>query len=359
MKVNQTRSSPFSVIAILAIHFCLSLTASAADDPFKDMTPSMTYPRATITHYSATPRGGSVCRFEGGVGGKDESPSGIRPLSATITKPGMIKGKLATLTAVPQSGGNSGTYGCFFALPDAYPGKLFYAGDRYGTGSNGKVKVDISSPCTSIVNKSMKSKIVVYDCPGKKGGSGKKITRKDHEPTPKSKTAVKKPSDESDEDAKTVAPAKVAGQKKPQTAANAPVVGGFSEDGDTPDLAKDEEAAKTEVAKVEPPKEGKKTSSKKVPAKAEEDKDTSLLEETDTKITSKPTEEKKEVVDEPKEKAKTKKDKVAEKEYEEEPAAKEPSTPKPKKGKSPRKLLRLTKMTTATTVTIPTVVALP
>lgn len=169
------------------------------------MKVSAVIPAATITHYAATPKGGRPCRHEcipgrGCVGGPDASPSGIKPLSATIDKPGTIRGKAAVLTAVPQKGGNASMFGCFFAIPNAYPGKLFFAGDRYGPDSNGKTKTDVSSQCDSPnpwysgkkgeskyrVNTSRyKEKIVVYDCPGIKG-IARDISRKKPKKVPES-----------------------------------------------------------------------------------------------------------------------------------------------------------------------------
>ena len=73
------------------------------------------------------------------------------------------------LTAVPQRGGSGGVFGCFFALPDAYPGVLFFAGDVYGEGSNGKLKTDVSSECTPRVNKTLYSRMEVFNCKGLKG----------------------------------------------------------------------------------------------------------------------------------------------------------------------------------------------
>lgn len=165
------------------IYLSLSLTAAitltpsadAGDAPAaaNDLTVAYTLPKVQVTHYSATPRGGRPCKYECSrgkcVGGKDESPSGVRPLSATIENPGTIKGRKAVLTAVPQRGGSGGTFGCFFALPDAYPGVLFFAGDVYGTGSNGKNKTDVSSQCTPRVNQTKYSRMEVYNCKGIKG----------------------------------------------------------------------------------------------------------------------------------------------------------------------------------------------
>ncbi|HEY8278083.1 MAG TPA: hypothetical protein VIH99_00575 [Bdellovibrionota bacterium] len=146
-------------------------------DPFAGLTVSMTYPRNLVTHYSATPRGGPRCRLEHGAGGPDESPSGLRPLQYRIDKPGMHHGRPTVLAAVPQKGGNSGIFGCFFSLPDAHPGVLFYAGDRYGPDSNYQIKTDVSSPCTSIVNEQQRSRLLVYNCPGRRGGSAPPIPR--------------------------------------------------------------------------------------------------------------------------------------------------------------------------------------
>lgn len=135
-----------------------------------------TYDDAQITHYSATPKGGSVCRYEGGVGGPDTSPSGFNPLSHTIDDAldgrhmNAIYGKQAVMAAVPQSGGTASLYNCFFTLPDAYPGILFFGGDFYGEDSNDRIKVDVSSKCTSRVNRTLQSRIVVKSCHGD-GGS--------------------------------------------------------------------------------------------------------------------------------------------------------------------------------------------
>ena len=160
------------IITLAAIAALLPSVSSAGDPPpglgkpdlFVGFTESKIYQKVKITHYSATPIGGRQCRYENGIGGRDESSSGFRPLAHRIDKPGLIYGRPATLAALPQEGGTRGAYKCFFALPDAYPGKLFYGGDFYGPDSNGLMKTDISSPCTEIVNVTKFSKMVVYDC---------------------------------------------------------------------------------------------------------------------------------------------------------------------------------------------------
>lgn len=156
--------------SVLTTAFLFSALSARAGDPpprkdlFVGLTVTKTYPRVKVTHYSATPRGGRVCPYENGIGGADESASGFRPLQHTITKPGLIYGRPTTLTAVPQEGGTAGVFKCYFALPDVYPGKLFFAGDTYGEDSNGLLKTDVSSPCTEVVNVTKFSKMVVYDC---------------------------------------------------------------------------------------------------------------------------------------------------------------------------------------------------
>lgn len=176
LKRKTKMNHPNTLLTILLTILLTMLTASAhaGDVPAaSDLTVAYTIPKVQVTHYSATPRGGRPCKYECGkngcVGGKDESPSGVRPLSATIEKPGTIKGRNAVLTAVPQKGGSGGTFGCFFALPDAYPGTLFFAGDVYGRGSNGKLKTDVSSQCTPRVNQTKYSRMQVYNCKGIKG----------------------------------------------------------------------------------------------------------------------------------------------------------------------------------------------
>lgn len=167
-------SNPIIQTLTLTLSF-LAPPAFAGDAPAaaEGLTVAHTIARVQVTHYSATPRGGRPCKYECGkngcVGGRDESPSGVRPLSATIEQPGSIKGRQAVLTAVPQKGGSGGIFGCFFALPDAYPGVLFFAGDVYGTGSNGKLKTDVSSQCTPRVNQTKYSRMEVYSCKGVKG----------------------------------------------------------------------------------------------------------------------------------------------------------------------------------------------
>jgi hypothetical protein len=150
----------------------LPLSALAGDPPpgrpssnlFSGLSVTRTYDRVKVTHYSATPDGGRPCRFENGIGGPDDSSSGFKPLSHRIDKPGLIYGRPTTLAALPQIGGTAGASRCYFALPDVYPGKLFFGGDVYGPDSNHLHKTDISSPCTSIVNVTKHSKMVVYDC---------------------------------------------------------------------------------------------------------------------------------------------------------------------------------------------------
>ena len=156
------------LLNIIAPSLFLPVLALAAEENLiaNDLSIAYTIPKVQVTHYSATPRGGRPCKYECGsngcVGGRDESSSGVRPLSATIEKPGVIKGRRAVLTAVPQRGGSGGVFGCFFALPDAYPGVLFFAGDVYGEGSNGKLKTDVSSECTPRVNKTLYSRMEVF-----------------------------------------------------------------------------------------------------------------------------------------------------------------------------------------------------
>lgn len=135
-----------------------------SSDLFSGLTVTRTYDRVKVTHYSATPDGERPCPLEDGIGGADESSSGFKPLSHRIDKPGLIYGRPTTLAALPQRGGTAGAKRCYFALPDAYPGKLFFGGDVYGPDSNNLLKTDISSPCTSIVNVTKYSKMVVYDC---------------------------------------------------------------------------------------------------------------------------------------------------------------------------------------------------
>ena len=103
------------------------------------------------------------------------------PRSSALRSAGLI----SVLAAVPQQGGNAGIFGCFFGLPDAHPGVLFYAGDRYGEDSNGKIKTDVSSPCTNIVNRTQRSRLVVYNCPGKKGGKAPPLVREAASEEPK------------------------------------------------------------------------------------------------------------------------------------------------------------------------------
>lgn len=103
----------------------------------------------TLTKYSAE------CKLDvdnngNGIGGKNESPSGYKPLDWTLEKRREI-----VLTAVPQEGGTSGLFGkCFKILSDGIdPNQVFFAGDRYGTGSNNQNKIDISVECTDEVKK--------------------------------------------------------------------------------------------------------------------------------------------------------------------------------------------------------------
>ncbi len=191
-----------SLTLTLALVSSFAPAAFAGDVPAaaSDLTVAYTLPKVQVTHYSATPRGGRPCKYECSrgrcVGGKDESPSGVRPLSATIENPGTIKGRKAVLTAVPQRGGSGGTFGCFFALPDAYPGVLFFAGDVYGTGSNGKNKADVSSLCTPRVNQTKYSRMEVYNCKGLKGiPNGQQVQRE--RPQPPKRVAASEPAEES------------------------------------------------------------------------------------------------------------------------------------------------------------------
>lgn len=208
---------------ILLIAFLVPLAALAAGkdqgknqgpvqqpgSPFDGLTVSMTYPSVLVTHYSATPRGGAPCRYEcytrGGrrhcVGGPDKSPVGLRPSEHRLDRPGQYYGRPTVLAAVPQRRGTAGLLGCFFSLPDAHPGVLFFGGDTYGAGSNGKIKTDVSSACSPIVNLTQHSRLVAYNCPGRKGGVAPPVKRdiasvapkKDPVPLPKSRPS---PADE-------------------------------------------------------------------------------------------------------------------------------------------------------------------
>jgi hypothetical protein len=182
---------------ILPILLFLASPAFAGDvDPFDGLTVSQTIKRVQVTHYSATERGQSPCKYEcytnkrtgrrTCVGGKDESPSGLSPVQYRLDHPKAYMGRPTVLAAVPQSGGSAGIKGCFFALPDAHPGVLFYGGDWYGSGSNNKLKIDVSSQCSTIVNETNYSKLIAYNCPGKKGGKAPPIPREPaSEPPPK------------------------------------------------------------------------------------------------------------------------------------------------------------------------------
>ena len=55
----------------------------------------------------------------------------------------------------------------------------------YCEHSNGKIKTDVSSPCTNIVNRTQRSRLVVYNCPGKKGGKAPPLVREAASEEPK------------------------------------------------------------------------------------------------------------------------------------------------------------------------------
>lgn len=229
MSVTQT-TSRFALLAFLVPFLAAAGGPSETPTP-EGMTVSQVIPRATITHYAATPKGGSPCRHEcykgKCVGGPDASPSGVRPLSATIDKPGSIRGRTAVLTAVPQRGGNASMFGCFFAIPDVYPGTLFFAGDRYGPDSNGKFKTDVSTQCESKapwkggspyrVKNSKTSKLIVYNCPGIKGIKAS-VARDKPTKVPASVARAPAPKSEPDElkpfPSEDIAPAPVASAPK-------------------------------------------------------------------------------------------------------------------------------------------------
>lgn len=116
----------------------------------------------TLTGYSA-----NCEEFDGPVetmGGKDESPSGLKPREHTIDGSAEV-----VLAALPQEGGTSDLYGKCFTIshPDVDEKKIFYGGDRYGKGSNGQSKIDISHECTAAVKSFKKEAAAIQpvECP--------------------------------------------------------------------------------------------------------------------------------------------------------------------------------------------------
>jgi hypothetical protein len=106
-----------------------------------------------LTNYSASC---NKCG-ETGIGGKDESPGGLKPSEYTLDQPGRsADGKAIVVVAVPQSGGTADLFKKCFKISSGdlesasanAKDVLFYASDRYGEGSNGQNKIDISRQCS-------------------------------------------------------------------------------------------------------------------------------------------------------------------------------------------------------------------
>lgn len=103
---------------------------------------------AKITSYMAN---GTAAEGASGpkdaVGGKNESPSGVKPLDACLEK--FMKGEAQmVLVAVPQEGDFAKFFNKCVRIKslDDKAGKCVpvFAGDRYGKGSNGQAKMDVS-----------------------------------------------------------------------------------------------------------------------------------------------------------------------------------------------------------------------
>lgn len=150
------------------LFFCQAFNSHAAQ---------WTIPKVKITAYSAN------CKHDP-WGGKNESPSGLKPRSHTVD--GKAENGVV-LAAVPQKKGETASYrGCFFTIPSLFPGKKFFAGDFYSSKSDGLKKVDISHECNPGINAKTKFADVLFNSDncdlhqfkrGKRGGAGQTVKR--------------------------------------------------------------------------------------------------------------------------------------------------------------------------------------
>ena len=109
-----------------------------------------------LTAYSAS------CRYDS-HGGRNTSPSGLKPRSYTVDGRSSV-----VMAAVTQRGGSKSLEGCFFriklapsksklsarerkkieGLREKIEKKVFFGGDKYGSGSNYQQKIDLSYECS-------------------------------------------------------------------------------------------------------------------------------------------------------------------------------------------------------------------
>lgn len=131
---------------------------------------------AQITSYMAT--GGSGPKDA--TGGKNESPSGVKPLDACLEK--FMKGEAKmVLVAVPQEGEFKPIFGKCVRIKalDEKAGKCVpvFAGDHYGTGSNGKEKMDVSHCDGGAAQQGHGDSTFSAQTNGERGGPGAVIPR--------------------------------------------------------------------------------------------------------------------------------------------------------------------------------------
>lgn len=142
------------ILTVIAA-FLLALPAAQAkrvmDDESTSSRPGFDFTGVKATAYSA------ACRYDR-HGGPNASPSTLKPRSYTLES-----GSPIVMVAVPQSRGTKSLVGCFLELDlsqstvpksmrPLFQNKKFFAGDHYGTGSNGMKKIDISYDCRPGLN---------------------------------------------------------------------------------------------------------------------------------------------------------------------------------------------------------------
>lgn len=165
---TQKVFNPFLIGAVVTSSLCFLVGVNSfgiGRAPGREAGASFTVKK--LTTYSAACKGDRH-------GGKDESPSGLKPSQHTVdgsSKDGIV------LAAVSQQGGMSELFGCLFTV-DSAPGKVFFAGDRYAKSGNFQSKIDISHQCgkAQALNKNFRnqSQVRVLACSANKSANSVK-----------------------------------------------------------------------------------------------------------------------------------------------------------------------------------------
>lgn len=145
------RKTGLIVFAVGLLILALDASARMRRSRTSDSTDNYTFSRVELTAYSA-----GYCRYDRSGGGYHASSDRrINPRNHTID--GKRDSDNVVVAAVPQWGGTSPLYGCFFKV--VFPQKnlsstqkkmeekVFFAADHYGAGSDGRRKIDISYEC--------------------------------------------------------------------------------------------------------------------------------------------------------------------------------------------------------------------